>query len=304
MAEIPDPSPPSAGPTLRGEQRAADGTALAWARWDRPEPVGHVVILHGYGEHGGLYAHTAAWLNRLGWSVSTLDQRGFGRSGGPRGDSRGMAVFAEDFRHFLAVQRRPGLPLVVLAHSFGALVALVTLSRAPGLAEAAVLSSPSLVLRPLSWSVRAIRAVMLRLAPHLSLEMPSNKDLVCSDPARVERYWADPLCHRRMTAAYSLVFDEGRAMLRERAAALTLPMLVLEAGEDVLVDPDGAEDVWSRVPVGRLERRRLAGFRHEIFHDRRRAEAQALAGAWLAARFVPVGRAPGTPAPFEPCEDG
>jgi alpha-beta hydrolase superfamily lysophospholipase len=283
-------------PTARGARAAPDGTALAWARWDRPEPVGRVVILHGYGEHGERYAHIAAWLWSLGWSVSSMDQRGFGRSGGPRGDSQGLQAFVDDLRRFVPGERLPERPLVLLAHSFGGLVALAALAQDPTLAAGAILSSPSLVLRSFPRSIRLIRKILLRLAPHLSLDLPNNKDLVCSDPDMVARYWADPLCHRRMTAAYSQIFAEGLAFLLARADQVVTPLLVLEAGEDTVADPDAARAFWEQVPAARLERHRLAGFRHEVFHDLRRQEAQALATEWLKRQF-PAG--PGNPEPLQ-----
>lgn len=283
-------------PTARGTRTAPDGTTLAWCRWEAAAPVGVVALLHGYGEHGGRYAHTAGWLNGLGWTVAALDQRGFGRSGGIRGDAtRGFAPFVEDFSGFLAAERRPGRPLVVLAHSFGALVALGTLAEDPGRADAAILSSPSLVLRPLPWSLRLIQRVLLRAAPHLSLELPNNKDLVCSDPTLVAGYWTDPLCHRKLTAAYSMVFAEAFTLLLARAPALTTPLLVLEAGADTVADPDRADPFWRRVPPANLQRVRLAGFLHEVFHDARRAEAQDRAARWLADRFPAPAGNPGAP---------
>ncbi len=285
MAEPSPAAPIPAEPTSQGVQTAPDGTALAWTRWDLPAAQGRVVILHGYGEHGGRYAHTAGWLQSLGWSVAALDQRGFGRSGGARGDSAGLATFVEDFRRFLPGQRIEDRPLLVLAHSFGALVTLAALGQDPALVEGAILSSPSLVLRPFPWSVRMIQRILLRIAPHLSLDLPNNKDLVCSDPGLVARYWADPLCHRRMTAAYSKVFAQGFAYLLERAPRITTPLLVLEAGNDTVADPDGAAAFWDRVPPERLERHRLEGFRHEIFHDLRRLQAQDRAAHWLQRHF-------------------
>lgn len=294
------PEPDLESPSARGTRAAADGLSLAWTRWDPPEPRGRVVLVHGYGEHGGRYGGTAAWLNGLGWSVSAQDHRGFGRSGGPRGDGPGLDAFVEDLHGFLAGERLPDRPLVVLGHSFGGLVSLLALAGRPGLADAAVLTSPALVLRPLPRSLRILRRVLLRLAPHLSVDLPNNKDLVCSDPAEVERYWTDPLCHRHISAAFHAGFEEGWNRLLPRAPGLDLPLLVLEAGEDTVADPDAADPFWARVPPAGLTRIRLAGFRHEILHDLRRAEARARLGPWLEARLHP----PGTPRTLAPCEDG
>jgi alpha-beta hydrolase superfamily lysophospholipase len=222
--------------------------------------------------------------------MSAMDFKGFGRSGGLRGDAHGLAPFAEDLALFLAQERLPGLPLVLLGHSFGGLVALVTALGHPGAADGLILSSPALVLRGYPRSVRMLRWLLLRLAPHLSVELPNNKDLVCSDPDLVRRYWADPLCHRKVTAAYTEVFPEGFKMLLDRAAYFTCPMLVLEAGEDTVADPEAAAPFWSLVPQQLLEKHRLPGFLHEVFHDLQRSEAQNLAAEWLVRHFaIPAG---------------
>jgi len=61
------------------------------------------------------------------------------------------------------------------------------------------------------------------------------------------------------------------------------------------VDPDGSEELWSAVQPGLLERHRLPGFRHEIFHDRLRAQAQALAEPWLERLYLSWNPSPRNP---------
>ena len=61
-------------PTLRGFMTGSEATALGFARWDRPQPRGRVVIAHGYGEHGERYRHTALWLNGLGWMPEGMSE--------------------------------------------------------------------------------------------------------------------------------------------------------------------------------------------------------------------------------------
>ena len=67
----------------------ADGLALHLHTWPLPATPtrGSVLIVHGLGEHGGRYAHVAAHLTQAGWAVLGYDQRGHGRSGGPRGST-------------------------------------------------------------------------------------------------------------------------------------------------------------------------------------------------------------------------
>ena len=48
------------------------------------EPTGIVVLVHGYAEYGGRYAHVAARLNSLGVAVYAEDHMGHGHSDGDR----------------------------------------------------------------------------------------------------------------------------------------------------------------------------------------------------------------------------
>ncbi len=317
-------------PTARGVLTGHGGTPLAWARWEHPAPKGRVVISHGYGEHGERYRHTAHWLHRLGWSVSSMDHRGFGRSGGVRGDAVGIRAFVEDFALFLRQERRhdadrtgaaarvvdgvpmpplPVCPQVVLGHSFGGLVALLTLLWHADTLDGLVLSSPSVAVRSNARALVLLSRLLRWVAPHRPVRLRGDKREVCSDPVLVQRYEADPLCHRMATAAFGAALEEGRAEILPLGHELDRPILLLEAGVDTVVDPDGSEALWASVKPGLLERHRLPACLHEVFHDLHRAEAQALVEPWLerlrlawnpAARSAIPPMAPMLPAPTTP----
>jgi alpha-beta hydrolase superfamily lysophospholipase len=136
-------------------------------------------------------------------------------------------------------------------------------------------------MRPQGPRLTLLAKVLARVRPHLRVSLKSQKPLVCSDPEMVARYEADPLCHRWATAAFGTALEAGRAELLPFGAELDRPILLLESGEDVLVDLDASEGLWSALRPGMLERHRLPGVFHEIFHDRQRAGAEALVASWL-----------------------
>jgi alpha-beta hydrolase superfamily lysophospholipase len=245
-----------------------------------------------------------------------MDLQGFGRSGGARGDLSGIRAPVEDLSLFLRQERmydaqraapepilvegapvpaRFGRPQVLLGHSFGGLVALLVLLWHPDTLDALIASSPALKLRELPVHLKVLQKVMSWVAPHLILDVPGDKSKVCSDPVLLQRYEQDPLCHRFISAAFVSAMAEGRRELLRLGAELDRPILLLEAGEDVVVDPDGCEPLWAAIRPGVLERHRLDGFYHEIFHDRDRAEAERLAAQWLDRTF-PMGA--GVPVPL------
>lgn len=289
-------------PTTRGVLTGHGGLELAWARWEHAAPKGRVVISHGYGEHGERYRHTAHWLHGLGWAVSSMDHTGFGRSGGIRGDAAGIRPFVDDFALFLRQERRhdadragatarlvdgvpmpplPVCPQVVLGHSFGGLVALLTLLWHADTLDGLILTSPALAVHSNSKLLVVLARALRWFWPHHPVRLHGDKGRVCSDPVIVQRYEADPLCHRWATAGFGAALDEGRAEIMPLGQELDRPILLLDSEIDTVVDPDASEAFWSSIRPGLLERHRLPGFFHEVFHDRRRAEAQALAEPWL-----------------------
>jgi len=101
-----------------------------------------VVLLHGYGEHLGLYDALARRLTADGFAVHALDAVGHGRSDGERGRVDSWDDCVNDARSLvrIATDRHPGAPVILVGHSGGALAAYLLAVRHPYLATAAVLS--------------------------------------------------------------------------------------------------------------------------------------------------------------------
>src|SRR5438034_428927 len=119
--------------------------------WEHPGARRLVVIAHGYGEHIERYDHVARALRARGAAVYGPDHLGHGRSAGER-------VVIADVEHVVddvvrVVERAqaacPGLPVVLLGHSMGGLIATRLAQRAERRRLAGlVLSGPAIGLGP------------------------------------------------------------------------------------------------------------------------------------------------------------
>jgi alpha-beta hydrolase superfamily lysophospholipase len=130
-----------------GRFAGVGGLQLYWRGWlpDAasldPAPQAVLALVHGVGEHSGRYRNLVGPLVEGGYPVYGYDQRGHGRSPGPRGHIERWADYRGDLRAFLGlvVQHAPGRPLVLYGHSMGSLVVLDYLLQRPvGLAGAIV----------------------------------------------------------------------------------------------------------------------------------------------------------------------
>ena len=112
---------------------------------------GVVLLVHGYGEHQGLYAALVQRLTAAGLVVHALDWAGHGRSEGRSAVVESWDDNVADLQVLaaLAAEQDPGAPVGVIGHSGGAVTAALLALRSPETARALVLSGGPL--RPLAW---------------------------------------------------------------------------------------------------------------------------------------------------------
>lgn len=270
----------------------SDGLSLYREAWPLPQARGCVLIVHGLGEHIGRYAALAARLNAWGWQVAGFDQRGHGRSGGPRGGLATDDDLLRDLALVIDATRAdwPG-PLVLLGHSMGGLVAarFVAEGLQPQAAawyrkiDALVLSSPALD-PGMSVAQKLLLAVLGRLAPRLAVGNGLNPGWISRDPAVVAAYVADPLVHDRVTPRLARFIQRGGQLVRQRAPRWTLPTLLLWAGSDRCVAPAGSAAFAGAARPGVVQAQAFAPLFHEIFNEPEKDVVFAALGAWLAER--------------------
>lgn len=111
-------------------------------------PSSVVILVHGYGEHSGLYldlVHSLA--TSVDSVVHNLDLRGHGRSPGERGhySSIGDCLDELDLLIVRANQQNPRLPLFLIGHNLGALLCVLAIKR--GAAKVAGIALSGLSMR-------------------------------------------------------------------------------------------------------------------------------------------------------------
>lgn len=265
---------------------SADGTMLFVSDYLLPasEARGSIVIMHGLGEHCGRYRHIAHFFNELGLSVRCYDHRGHGRSQGARGDVVNGDPMLLDAQividQFAALFRAPPF---LMGHSMGGLFAaryaLSGASRLRGL----ILSSPALALR-LSPLQRFLLDVMHKLAPRLGVPNGLNPDFLSHERAVVAAYRADPLVHNKISARLLKSMLRAIDACQKQAPMLSVPTLLLVAGDDRLVDPQGSRRFAECAPAGMAELKMYPDLYHEIFNETQAALAFGDLAGWLKVR--------------------
>ncbi len=218
-----------------GFLRTEDGLNL-YLRRDIPHrPRALILLLHSLGEHSGLYSAAAARLNKAGYGVYRLDFRGHGRSDGPRGDVQNFEDYLRDTDAAVESARRafPGLALILLGHSMGALVAASYAVAFPGKVDGEVSTCGALRMIPALEFLRGCsrHTHSERGDERFSLLLPGRQE---TESWQDDRQRLDSVTVRLA----GKVWIQGADWFAPRMKELTTPLLILHGEDDSLVPPE------------------------------------------------------------------
>ena len=233
---------------------------------------GAALLVHGTGEHIGRYTHVAEALNRAGIHVRGYDQRGFGRSGGPRATIPSLNALLDDarlvFNAFAEEARAAGdaKPPFLIGHSMGGAIAARTATGGWIKPRGLVLSSPALK----TW-LRGRRRVLVQilnlLAPSVARPHGLPLHMISRDKNVVEAAKGDEYCHSLTTPRLVTFIVDAGTRARHDAAKLDVPTLLLVSGTDRLVDPDGSREFCKAMREGLCTLKFYPALYHEIFNE-------------------------------------
>jgi alpha-beta hydrolase superfamily lysophospholipase len=227
-------------------------------RWPAADPARLVVLVHGYGEHIGRYEHVARALVARGATVIGPDHVGHGRSAGERALVEDFEAVVDDVR--AVVQRaRDRLPVVMVGHSMGGLIAIRFAQRHGQDLAGLVLSAPAVGLSPVFGQWLA--------APEIPAE-PIDVATLSRDPAVGAAYAGDELVyHGGWKRATLEAFMAADTMIAQGPGFGELPLLYIQGTDDQLVPVELARPVVERLAGPNSEWHFVEGARHELFNE-------------------------------------
>jgi lysophospholipase len=280
---------PPGGEALFATMR--DGARLRVAMWPDEAPRASVIVLPGRTEFIEKYGEVIGELRARRCGVGIVDWRGQGLSERPladplRGHVDSFDTFVDDLVELMAgpFARLPG-PRLMLAHSMGGTIGLLTLARRPDLFAGAAFSSPLLGVKTPPLPVAAAHLIAsagcaMGLGDRL---IPGGTRASVAE----EAFAGNPVTHdeRRHRRPQTLVQAEpalglGSPTLGWLHAALSaiaalaapgtaesiaVPSLIALAADESVTDGRGAEAFARRMPHAKLVQ--IAGARHEILME-------------------------------------
>lgn len=255
--------------------------ARGWEPDGRPKAV--VCLVHGHGEHVGRYAHVGETFANAGYALAGYDERGHGKTSGPRGHAPSYEALMDDIADFIAQveQRYPALPRFLYGHSMGGnQVINFALRRKPDLAGV-IATGPwlKLAFEPPVLQVTLGR-MMNKIAPGFTQKSGLETAALSRDQKIVDAYNRDPLVHDKISARLFVSMYESGLWASGHAAEFPLPLLLMHGTADRLTSAQASAE-FARRAGKNVTWRAWDGLYHEIHNEPEKANVLKTMLEWM-----------------------
>jgi alpha-beta hydrolase superfamily lysophospholipase len=280
---------------------ARDGKKISFYSWLADNPRAVLQLVHGMMEHSGRYDDFASWMTHNGVSVYSTDNRGHGLTAGTQDNlgyldkEYGWEKVLGDLHDFTAIisKENPGMPVFLLGHSFGSLLARDYMIRfgddVSGYIISGTLDQPVWLCRLgviMAWAIRLFKGDRYRAKVFTDLgygrynkafkPARSEFDWLCSDSEIVDRYLSDPFCGQPSTVSFYKDFFRGNIFAgrvsRIRKVPAHIPIFMFSGQEDVVgnfgKDVEKVRMKFLRAGLINLIVKIYAGGRHEMLNEK------------------------------------
>ena len=226
---------------------------------------GHIIIVHGIGEHFRRHHRLINRAKEKGYKVHTFDWPGHGKSEGPRGHARIKEVLDMIDGMIDNIDEKPFL----YGHSLGGLTVLRYAEGNPDKIKSVISSSPAL---KKSEDLSGVTIKMISFLSHiLTKKIISNSldvEKVTRSKKERRKYKKDEMVHDKVSLALTKDIFKNIDEVHEEKEKIDCPLLLLAGTDDEICPIDGAERFMKDLKQDEDKKiKRFEGSYHEIFND-------------------------------------
>ena len=263
-----------------------EGLPLHSRVWEPESPRASVLIVHGFGEHGGRYAPVAEEMAASGIAVMAHDNRGHGLSGG----RRGLLMEWEEFRGDTDAAAKqlaglhPTVPMFIFGHSLGGTIALDYILNTNSIPRGAIISAPALGKPGISPVLLAFGKFLTLVAPRMTVHTKLDTESVSRNPEECRLYREVPLVHDFASPKLSSQLGLVQQEIFAQAPHFPCPLLMSYGTADRLAPRKPIEDFFDVAGHSDKDLRIFPDAFHELHNDIIRDEVLKLYIEWILKR--------------------
>ncbi len=256
----------------------------------KPKAYKNVVIyVHSMGDHSGRYLFPIEYFIDRKVAFYGLDHRGHGRSSGKRGHINSFSDYLDDLSTFVnIVRKREGdKQFFIMGQGLGGLIVVRYIEEHPGFFVGAIISSASLKLKhTISPFMTYVGEKLSRYLPRFSMTNEIDPVNLTHDKDVVKKYMEDDLVHNKVTVRFFTECSSAMEVAFQKAETVTIPFLILHAGADQVVSPDGSSQFYDTIVSTDKKLSIYTGMYHEILNEIDRETVYKDIEKWIGPRLA------------------
>ena len=275
---------------IEGNFKGVRDVNIYYQGWLPEENIKAVLlVVHGLGEHCGRYMNVVNHFVPLGYAVYGLDHIGHGKSEGTREFVESFDDFTDTLAIFynMIAEWQANKPLFLLGHSMGGAIASYYLLDHQADFKGAILSAPAVKVGDnISQVTITMGKLLSRVAPNMGL-LALDVNGISRDPDVVEAYINDPLVfHGKTPARLAGELLSAIQRITAEAGKITLPIIIVQGAEDILVDPAGAQMLYDKANCADKTLKIYDELYHEVFNEPERDLVLKDVEDWLEIQMM------------------
>lgn len=263
-----------------------------WGNCDTPRFL--LLILHGYGSHGGRFKDLATGLAELGGFIFAHDYEGFGESEGSRGlIADYQSLITDTVQHIKEKKSRfPDIPLFLCGQSMGGALAVLTSHQHPDLVDGVItLSGMLAVPKDLNaWYMRKLVATVGFVIPSLTVAKMDPTGLDSRDEKQSEIARNDPLKIHTIKAGMTLQILRIGEAVEEAIKSYHSPFIAFHGTCDAVCDLSVSQNLYDTSPSKEKTIKIYEDCFHDLLHELPPNPANVLKDIcdWIESRLQQV----------------
>lgn len=244
-----------------------------------------VLILHGLGGHSGWYIDMGDTLAARGLTVYADDHRGFGQSEGLPAHIDNYTTFVEDCHTLISEIRRrhPDRKIYVLGHSMGGIFTTHLAAKyGQDLAGILYLNPWVADSTPVPFGTTLSIMVGGLFKSKRYYQVARGTEVMTTRQEAVEMLNADPYWRRKQTASFLFQILLMRLAVLKLAKQITLPVLVMQAGQDKSILASGTHKLYEALASSDKTWKDYAEFSHDSEFEEEHSRMDSDIAEWIS----------------------
>jgi len=229
---------------------------------------GIIIIAHGLNSHSNYYQWTAEQFTAQNYAVYAPDQQGRGQSEGERfyTDDIYNTIADVDYVVDLAKKEQSDLPVFMLGHSAGGVLACIYTLEHPGKLNGLICESFAFKVPAPDFALAVLKGIS-HLAPHLHTIKLKNEDF-SRNPDAVAVMNNDPLIADESQPSKSMEqLVKADERLEKEFSKITLPVFILHGTDDKATKPGGSQFFYDNAASTDKTIKFYEGHYHDLLND-------------------------------------